>query len=267
MNILHIWDQAGVASVIAKWQCRIGHNAHVIKNIKHDKMKITSYYNGILVKNKYVFVFKSILLARKYDIIHLHDAWFMVNFIKMLFPEKKMVMHYHGSLVRMTPFQKRAKWERLVDAIILATPDLLEYKYAKTPTYVPNPIDTELFSPREIPKNGLGFTSLKWDQTEQSVRNFLVGLPYAINLEIRPQKKYIEYSLLPAFLSGYEYYVDYPTYNGTVIKANSCLGLQCMALGLKVISYNGVISSTLDPVHSPNIAVSAIEKIYADLVL
>ena len=149
--------QAGVASVIAKWQAKSGHKTHVIKNIKHDKMKITFYYRGELVRNKYVFVIKSLLAIRNYDLIHLHDAWFIVPFAKIMYPKKKFVMHYHGSLVRMNPIKKRAQWEKKVDAIIVATPDLLDYQYAKKPTYVPNPIDTDLF--KKTSKKGTGHTN------------------------------------------------------------------------------------------------------------
>lgn len=266
MRILHIWDQAGVASVIAKWQAKSGHKTHVIKNIKHDKMKITFYYRGELVRNKYVFVIKSLLAIRNYDLIHLHDAWFIVPFAKIMYPKKKFVMHYHGSLVRMNPIKKRAQWEKKVDAIIVATPDLLDYQYAKKPTYVPNPIDTDLFKKTKIPNCGYGFTSLKWDQTPETVRDFLKTLPYNFELHIREQTRVIEYSSLPSFLCTYEYFVDYPTYKNKVIKANSCLGLQAMSMGLKVISHDGLIRTELPYEHTPEAAVKNIDKVYDEII-
>ena len=38
-KILHIWDQAGVACVLAKYQRRIGHDVKVIKRASFDKFK------------------------------------------------------------------------------------------------------------------------------------------------------------------------------------------------------------------------------------
>ena len=31
MNILHVWDQAGVACILSKFQRRIGHNISILK--------------------------------------------------------------------------------------------------------------------------------------------------------------------------------------------------------------------------------------------
>jgi len=43
-KILHVWDQAGVACVLAKYQRRLGHDVKVIKRAGFDKFKIYSFH-------------------------------------------------------------------------------------------------------------------------------------------------------------------------------------------------------------------------------
>lgn len=264
MKILHIWDQAGTASVIAKWQRKLGHKATVIKNIKHDYTGITRFYGGVLVRNKYWFVIKSFLLASRYDVIHLHDAWFMVPLIA-IYPNKKIIMHYHGSLVRTGIKDKwRKKWERLVSVILVATPDLLEYHYEKKPTFIPNPIDTDLFHP--VQKGVNAFSSLKVGTDPKQLESLLQEHGIDVKLDCQEnQKGYVgstQYSEFPAKLAQYEYYVDLPIINGEIIKANSMCGLQAMAMGIKTVNFDFTISDSLPDKHRPENVVQEIMKYY-----
>lgn len=264
MRILHIWDQAGTASIIAKYQRKLGHHSIVIKNSKHDASGVTRYYGGILVGNKYLFVIKSFLLASRYDVIHLHDAWFMVPLLS-LYPNKKIIMHYHGSLVRTGIKDKwRKKWEKLCHVILVSTPDLLEYHYEKTPTYVPNPIDTELFHKR---KTGSGvFASLKFGTEPEQVEYLLKQNGMNLNVDYQVIKKkgitQIPYKDFADKLSQYEYYVDIPIVNGKIIHANSTTGLQAMSVGLRVVNFDYSISDSLPDKHRPENVVQEIMKLY-----
>ncbi len=266
MRILHVWDQASTASVIAKWQRKIfNHNVMVIKNAKHDRLKDTEYYGGIVPRNKYLFVLKAILLARKFDIIHLHDAWFMVVPLKILYPKKKIIMHYHGSMVReeLKGKSMRLKWEKLVNVIIVATPDLLEFDYSRQPYYIPNPVDTELFKPIIPLENNKGLISLKKNQSSSRTMTELSKHGFDFRLETLPRHEKVEYRLFPTRLMMYEYYVDLPVISGKLIHANSVTGLQAMSMGLKVISWDYAISTSLPDFHRPENVVREIEKIYS----
>jgi len=44
MKILHVWDQAGVAGCMAKYQRKLGHTAHVVKIDGLDSLLIDDYY-------------------------------------------------------------------------------------------------------------------------------------------------------------------------------------------------------------------------------
>ena len=264
MKILHVWDQASTASVIAKWQRKIGHQTAVIKNSKHDKLKDTSYYGGFIPKNKYLFVLQAIKMAKKFDIIHLHDAWFMVVPLKILYPKKKIIMHYHGSMVRdeLKGKSMRLKWEKLVDSIIVATPDLIELEYSKQPYYIPNPVDTELFCTQNIIANeDYGLILLKKNQSLSRTRQELHKRHPDIDLFTLNEK--VEYSEFPNILAHYSYYVDLPIINGKLIHANSVTGLQAMSMGLKVISWDYSITNSLPDYHRPENVVREIDKIYS----
>jgi len=243
MKILHVWNQAGTASIIAKWQRKIGHEVIVIQNSKHDKIKCTYYYRDMTRNSKIKFVLKCIRLAKHYDIIHLHDAWFVVLPIRILYPKKKIIMHYHGSLVRLGMKETRRKiWERFVDKIIVSTPDLLEFRYKSPPVYVPNPVDTELFHSRAKKNNGKCVISLKKDQSINVVDSLLYDHGIDVGLD---EVKGIEYEKFPEKLKEYEFYADIPMSNGKIIQANSMCGLQAMSMGIKVISYDFKITDKL----------------------
>jgi len=266
LRILHVWDQAGTASVIAREQRKLGHHSLVIKNSKHDFVEITKYYGGMLVKNKYHFVIKSIFLARKFDIIHLHDAWFMVVPLRILYPQKKIIMHYHGSLVRneMKGEKMRLGWEKLVNAIIVATPDLLEFEYSSQPYYIPNPVDTILFHKRSIPHNNKCFSSMKKGTDKNQIFYMLSRFDFEVDLQ-QNKNRYVDsikYKNFNKKLEQYEYYADLPVINGKLIHANSVCGLQAMSMGLKVVNWDYTISDSLPEYHRPENVVKEIEKIY-----
>jgi len=265
LRILHVWDQASTASVIAKWQRKIGHETLVIKNQKHDALGSTSYYGGKLIKNKYIFVLKSVLAARNYDVIHLHDAWFMVVPLRLLYPKKRIIMHYHGSIIRQELKEKiRHKNEKLVDVILVSTPDLLEYDYEKQPYYVPNPVDTDLFKPQKRVLNNKCFVSLKKDNDKEQFKKLMANQD--VELDMQENKNgyvgSIQYKNFPDKLAQYEYYADIPIQDGKIIKAHSVCGLQSLAMGLKVINYNFQIEAGLPSYHLPENVVQELEKYY-----
>jgi len=262
-KILHVWDQASTASVIAKWQRRLGHSTAVIKNSKHDKNKETEYYGGFIIKSKIMFVLKSIFLARKFDIIHLHDAWFMVIPVKLLYPKKKIIMHYHGSMIRAKMKETRRKiWEKYIDQIIVSTPDLLEFEYSKQPYYIPNPVDTELFKPIIRPHNYRGLISLKDGQTVKRIEMGLENNGFDIEVLTIPRKNRVTYEKFHEKLSNFEFYIDHPFIKGKMIRHHSACGLQALALGLKVINWDFDVIVGLPDFHRPENVVKEIEKIY-----
>ena len=188
----------------------------------------------------------------------------MVVPLRILYPKKLIIMHYHGSMVRAELKGKnfRLKNEKFVDGIIVATPDLLEFDYSKQPYYIPNPVDVELFKPIKPLENNKALISLKKGQSSSRTLMELQKHGFNVILETIPRELRTTYSNFPTRLMMYEYYADLPFVNGEMIKANSVTGLQALSMGLKVISWDYSVRNTLPDYHHPENVVKEIEKIY-----
>jgi len=140
MKILHIENTAGVASIIAKAQNEIGHEAHVLETWRRKGSNISfphdfeNYYEGPTIPFK---MLRTVMTTRPYDIIHLHGGIARkridISIIKRIW-KQPLVVHYHGSETRMG---YGLHGQNLIDSKIVATPDLLD-QHPKA-TYIPIP--------------------------------------------------------------------------------------------------------------------------------
>jgi hypothetical protein len=100
--VLHIWDQAGVAFILAKFQQANGNESKVIRIKNADKYGIDEFYKeyGLFVAPEDL-IYKSIEEARKADIIHIHSLPEMVINIRKIYGRSKIIiLHYHGTDIR-----------------------------------------------------------------------------------------------------------------------------------------------------------------------
>lgn len=149
MRILHIENIAGVPARLARTQNELGHVAHVLETWRRPGSKIVfphdfeNYYEGASIPIK---MLRTVLMARKYDIVHLHGGIARkrvdIPAIKRLW-KIPLVVHFHGSETRMGYGLHR---QHLIDAKIVATPDLLEYH--PNAHYIPNSIDLMDLQPK-----------------------------------------------------------------------------------------------------------------------
>lgn len=116
LNILHIWDQAGVACVLAKYQRRMqGCQSKVIITSNADKFGIYDFYSSSnnnnnnddndniadVVASPQDFVGTCLKRAEKADVIHVHSRADMVPILRKRFGDSKViVLHYHGTDIR-----------------------------------------------------------------------------------------------------------------------------------------------------------------------
>ena len=271
LDVLHAWG-TGSTNILNKWQILFGHNSTVVMRKLYDPFLISSYYNAVVVPGHPLrFYQKALWMARHVDIIHLHDLAKRISVWRHLYTKKPLILHYHGSLTRDTPFKTRSKWESCADVLLLSTPDLLEYKYLKPPTYLPNPIDTELFAPRVIQPNNRGLVLMKKGQTSKETLSLLREHGFGdIDWEVRERGSTLVhnnvrntlYRDMPDKLSQYEWYGDINIINGKLTPAHSVTGLQAMSLGLKTIDYNFEIYNTLPTKHKPENVVKKLNLIY-----
>ena len=84
--MLHIWDQAGVAFILAKFQQINGNESRVIRVKNKDKYGIDEFYKeyGLFVAPKEL-VNRSIEEAKSADIIHIHSLPEMVINIRNIY--------------------------------------------------------------------------------------------------------------------------------------------------------------------------------------
>ncbi len=102
MRILHVWDQAGVACVMAKYQRLQGHDSNVIRISGVDKYGINDFYRDFV---SFVpieeFVHSCIEKAESVDVIHVHSMTdILIKLRKKFGRSKKIILHYHGTDIR-----------------------------------------------------------------------------------------------------------------------------------------------------------------------
>jgi hypothetical protein len=279
MRILHICDKAGVAGLLAKYQRLIGHEAVVViqKDISsygHETIcsvtkiglkpkKFEDY--GFLKKPlrklfekiaNYTFLFKAALIARKFDVIHIHDNQWL---LWLLIPFKNKVLEFHGTDLRQKPARgKQAKYNRLFLRIfgnkatcVVSTVDLL--KELSSAKWLPNPVDPKfiIHSKRKKPLSAVYFP--KWYESTDKARKEAFNRGW--NLTIMDYQ--ISYGEMPEFLSQFDYMIDQ-----SAIPSLSKTALEALAAGCKVLGYDGQIHKGLPINHVPLSVASASLKIY-----
>lgn len=258
-----MWDQAGVSCVLAKYQRKIGHKVSVIKRDGFDKFGILQFYNETILKSHLGLLFLKTALnyAKDYDVIHVHDLFELISKLKVKYPNKKIILHYHGTKLRITPMKKRNKAESCADSILVSTPDLSKFVNAQ---YFPNPIDIEHFSPRIINENNKTISLMTNYESHEKLNFLLKKNGINQNFDAWPREiKPIAYVDMPNFLSSYEYLIDLKLVSdGNPMSSYGVLGLQALSLGLKVINFEYKIVKGLPEQYMPEKVVEKLEKIY-----
>ncbi len=278
MKIIHIWDQAGVSCIFAKYQQEKGVSSKVIRIINEkypDKYGIYDYYREYIIKanSEEDFIKKCLKETEDADIIHVHSAVGMVIRLRMKYGiKKKIFLEYLGTDIRGLDRDKhgnninnnklifmliniaRKKFKEiskkeilhvltqiLSDYVIVATPDLLDYVYTKRKTYIPIPVDTDLFK-IEIKKKSIGTKKALSFNTEVSNMSRTQDLLKSNNIELDFEiydrtMKPILYKDMPNFLKNYNIYVDIRFINDLLLKNYSSTAFQALSCGLKVLDF------------------------------
>lgn len=256
-----MWNTAGVASTIAKYQHEIlGWDSWVITRKKFDPYGLT-VYGEALDCGIIQYLLRVLWKARKYDLLHVHSLDKIVPMLKRLYPSKPVILHYHGSDIRGRWREKKNYWH-YADLIIVSTPDLL-LDAPQEAIYLPNPVDIELFKPNpSLRKRGTALYIVKHQSNENLEWPKKVAEKYNLKLQIIDRKKTpIPYKKLPNILNRFEYYID-----RNYIPSLSKTALEALACGLKVINWEERIISKFPLKHNPKIIVREIKTIYENIV-
>lgn len=294
--MLHIWDQAGVAFILAKFQQINGNESKVIRVKNADKYGIDEFYKeyGLFVAPEEL-VNRSIEEARRADVIHIHSLPEMVINIRNTYKESKVIiLHYHGTDIRGSEDNSRIfnlrnilrpknivrkirnrrlhiKAQRLADRVIVSTPDLIQL--VKGSIFLPNPIDTNHFNKKLI-KEGSNDASddiYKGILVNSEVTNVNLAINYCkqkninFNIDIHDRTKNpICYKDIPNFLKKYNVYIDLRFVNEKLLKNLSKTALEALACGLRVINYNLEYVDILPSEHYPINVIMMLSSIYSN---
>jgi hypothetical protein len=298
MRILHVWDQAGVAFVLAKYQNLQGQYSKAIMVKEYDKFGIGRFYNEHVISvTLEEFVQRSLEEALSADIVHVHGRSDMVIRLRNEYGNsKKIILHYHGTDIRGIKKQKlphRSKLsdlavrgiftyrrvrdsilfkkrihrqaQRLTNAIIVSTPDLLPL--ISNAVYLPNPIDTDHFTPDKIFSKAGRERALTMDTEAIDIG---LALNYCkqhnVNQEIEVYSRIkdpIMYKDMPVFLKKYGLYVDVRYVDGKILENLSKTALEALACGLDVIDYKLNRRHGLPDEYTPKNVTSRLETIYS----
>ena len=298
MRILHVWDQAGVAFVLAKYQHSQGQYSKAIMVSEYDKYGIGRFYNEHVINvTLEEFVQRSLEEARSADIVHVHSRSDLVIRLRNEFGNsKKIILHYHGTDIRGIKKQKlphrsklsdlavrgiftyrrlrdtmlfkkkiHSQAQLLADGVIVSTPDLLPL--VSNAVYLPNPIDTDHFTADKIFSKVERERSLTMDTEAIDIG---LALNYCkqhnVNQEIDVYNRIkdpIMYKDMPAFLKKYGLYVDVRYVDGKILENLSKTALEALACGLDVLDYKLNRIHGLPDEYAPKNVTSRLETIYS----
>lgn len=300
MRILHVWDAAGVAYVLTKYQRIQGYESKVIIADGSDRYGIKRFYRdyGLTVKPE-EFIETYFAEAESADVIHIHSMIGIVIRTWMKFRRsKKIIIHYHGSEIRraygrqaqiqspairlsdmilnpkkiasrvhsfaLATKQIHILAQKLADAVVVASPELLQF--VEKGHYIPIPIDTDHFIVNTIltDKQKEALTINTEVSNIQRTIDYCRKHEINLDIEIYDRTKYpIMYADMPSFLKRYKVYVDVRFVNEMLLQHLSSTALQSLACGLKVVDYQRKFQQGLPAEHTPMNVASRLSVVYS----
>lgn len=272
MKIIHIWNTAGIGGLIARYMDRMmGTDSVCYMWDKWDPFfhgtEKTIRYSTVL-GNRFGKLKTPMLLctSRHFDVIHNHGLEGLTPWLRLLYPNKKIILHYHGTRIRGKWPQKKKFWKH-ADRILVSTPDLLEGAPVGV-LYVPNLMDwdtiDELRGERD-PVAECALTVTRWCDGEASAIAATHGLDLFFHdrdEETMSHKDFLRH------LNQFSHYIDikrdFLTGPGTdqILKAHSLTGLEAMGLGLTVLNWRGEESEIDISNHRPENVIPILWELY-----
>lgn len=263
LRILHVWNTAGVGSVIAKYMDKLlGTRSLVVNRRAFDPYGVTTF-GELWDDGAKIFTLKCILKARGFDFVHVHYFDRIVPLLKYFYPKKPVVLHYHGDDIRHKWSLRRKYWKK-ADAILYSTSDLQDDETPRHAIYMPNPVDTEIFHP--CSRTHESKTAFHIFYNADDLANEY-ATRYGLQLTIHHWKTEgrIPHLKLAETFCQYEYYIDArKSPLGDLIKVPlSKTALEALACGLKVVTWDGKIVNDFPSENRPGNVVRQIFNVYS----
>lgn len=270
-SVLHIWNIAGVASLMSKELKRNGYKSEVISRDGYDPFNIGIFYGDTPLKtDSRRYISNCLHRAYSYDIIHVHALYKIIPQLRNLYPFKKIVLQYHGTeLTQCIDKPLRIKAQSLVDNIICSTQDLHKIlnNEGTNNTLIDNAVDTDHFKP--IPTNKKD-NALKFDiryintpAVENYLKNHCEWEYETIDRELNP----IMYKDLPNILNSYNRYIDIKLYDWEKVTPHQALSKtarECLSCGLEVFTYNNKVIKGLPIEYTPEYMIKRLISLYEE---
>ncbi len=297
MRILHVWDQAGVACILAKYQRRRGYSSSVLRLKGQDKYGINKFYSDFIIFcSEQDFIQRSLREADSAQLIHVHSRIDLIEPLRERYGKsKKIILHYHGTDIRglssPTMHQKHSRLASILpssksilkklirrksgnivrnrkaqlaaDDILVSTPDLL--KLVKRASYLPNPVDIEHFKPDGNRSNrGKRALTIRSEVTDiEWALDYCKRNNVDLDIETYDRTQHpVMYQDMPSFLKRYDTYVDIRRVNGKILENLSKSALESLACGLEVLDYRLQFLRGLPSEHDPSGVMSKLSEIY-----
>jgi len=261
MKILHVFDCAAVACIIAKEQRKMGHDASVMSYSANDPFYTLNYYGEDRPNYRNASLFGEAVFHRAvgYDVIHVHYQYHLVPLLKEQYPNKTIVLHYHGGEVRRcSDHQVRKKCQEYADYVIAGHPEVYErIKKECKVSLVPTIVDTELFHPIEYGKGKFitHYGLMNWDLIHKHLER--MKIEKQVTIFVREDKPRANYTM-PELYSRFETYVNVIYSSGQLIESLSKTALECLACGLEVLQWDGFSFRGLPDKHKPENVMKAL---------
>ncbi len=259
-KILHVWNTAGVASVIAKFSDRgFGSTSTVITRRAADRVGLTTFGTAYPDGAAHFFL-RALWMARSADLVHVHSLDRIVPWIKTVYG-KPVVLHYHGTDIEGRWKEKEARWRR-ADRVAVSTPNLLEGGPA-TAVHIPNPVDTDLFRPTAGRRDPTSAVSFRYGMDAEAE-----GVAKRLGLELTWLDRWsVKHDKMPEVLSRFAYFIDMRRPPGH-IEARSVgkAALEALACGLKVVDWTGAVVEGLPSENEPLNVAARWHQIYGELL-
>ncbi|MHA2243699.1 MAG: glycosyltransferase [Candidatus Hodarchaeales archaeon] len=146
LKVLHICNIAAVPQTLAKYQRKFGFQSDLITReifLLPGATNVFPHTKVVTGNSPRIFGIKILIMARKYDIIHVHSFDKIIPILKRLYRRKKIILTYHGSDIRER-WNFKKKYYQKADVVTVATPDLKETA-PENVIYVPNMVDEDHF--------------------------------------------------------------------------------------------------------------------------
>ncbi len=242
MNILQLFDMAGVGAILGNEFKKMGHSSISLQLKQLDPFGFGEYYGNTLY-----FDDLASLMNMKERVIYESDVVILHDYCEILpeLEEKPVFMVYHGSKLR----ENRGKPldDRRAKKVFVTTDDLLAFK--PDASLLDVPVDLDLFK-NQHQSVRFGTLIMNRGRDRKYIENLLQQNGFfGYDYYDRQKDGIIPYNKMPDFLNKYDNYLDFkfdyarPTPN--LLPRPSLTGLQALACGLRVFGPSGMLDKEL----------------------